>query len=91
MEKTLRDRKLAILWVTHSDEQERRVAVRTIHLGPREGGGNIVSRNTGVSSAEIDGADTASTMSGDSALGALRKKKSGVRRTRSESQSSGQR
>jgi hypothetical protein len=89
VEKTLKDRKLAALWVTHSDEQERRVAVRTIHLGPREGGGNIHSRNASVNT-EIDGADTAS-ISGDKSSGALRKKRSGVKRTRSTSESSKQR
>lgn len=63
--------------------------MRTIHLGPREGGGNIHSRNTSVNAAEIDG-DTAS-ISGDSSLGVVRKKGSGVKRTRSQSQSSKQR
>jgi hypothetical protein len=81
VEKTFRDRKLALLWVTHSDEQERRVAVRTIHLGPREGGGKVHSRHISVNT-ENDG-DTAS-MSGDSSLGSLRKKK----RTQSAPQSS---
>ena len=82
VEKTLRDRKLAALWVTHSDEQERRIAARTIHLGPREGGGSIHSRNTSVN-ADID-RDTES-LSGDSSLGVLRKKRSGVKRMRSQS------
>ncbi len=82
VEKTLRDRKLAALWVTHSDEQERRVAVRTIYLGPREGGGNIHSRNTSVNT-DID-RDTES-ISGDSGFGVLRKKRSGSRRLRSQS------
>ena len=77
MEKTLRNRKLAALWITHSDEQERRVAVRTIHLGPREGGGSIESRNTNVN-ADNDG-DTGSA-SGDSSPGVIRKKRSVVRR-----------
>jgi hypothetical protein len=81
VEKTLRDRKLAALWVTHSDEQERRVATRTIHLGPREGGGSIHARNTSVNVGDGDaGAETASVDS------TLRKKRSGVRRTRTDSQ-----
>jgi ABC-type iron transport system FetAB ATPase subunit len=84
VEKTLRDRKLAALWITHSDEQEKRVAVRTIHLGPREGGGSIHSRNTSVN---LDGdGDNASVLSGDSNAG-LRKKRTGMRRTRSREQS----
>jgi hypothetical protein len=80
VEKTLRDRKLSALWITHSEEQERRVAVRTIHLGPHEGGGNIHSRNASTNNAEIDG-DTGSSVSGDSGLGVLRKKRSAVRST----------
>lgn len=74
VEKTIRDRKLAVLWITHSEEQERRVAVRTIQLGPREGGGTIHSRNTSVNT-EIE-ADT-DIVSGDSSV---RKKRAGVRR-----------
>jgi ABC-type iron transport system FetAB ATPase subunit len=85
VEKTLRDRKLSALWITHSDEQERRVAVRTIHLGPREGGGNIHSRNTSMN-ADLDTIGDAESISGDS-LGVLRKKRSGMRRTRSREQS----
>ena len=88
VEKTFQDRKLALLWVTHSDEQERRVAVRTIHLGPREGGGRVHSRNVSLN-IENDG-DNAS-ISGDSSLGILRKKKSAVKRTQSAPQSNAQR
>ena len=80
VEKTLRDRKLAALWITHSDEQERRVAVRTIHLGPREGGGNIHSRNTSVNT-DVDG--DSGSVSGDSSLDVLRKKRSAVKRVQS--------
>lgn len=82
VEKTLRDRKLAALWITHSDEQERRVAVRTIHLGPREGGGNIHSRNTSVNT-DVDG--DSGSLSGESSLGVLRKKPSGVKRLQGRS------
>lgn len=82
VEKTLRDRKLSALWITHSDEQEKRVAVRTIHLGPREGGGSIHSRNTSVN-ADVDG--DASSVSGDGNV--LRKKRSNMKRTRSHEQS----
>ena len=82
VEKTLRDRKLAALWITHSDEQERRVAVRTIHLGPRERGGNIHSRNTSVN-ADVDG--DSGSLSGESSLGVLRKKRSGVKRMQGQS------
>ena len=88
VEKTLRERKLSALWITHSDEQERRVAIRTIHLGPREGGGSIHSRNTSMN-MEPDG-DTGS-VSGDSSMGVLRKKRSGVKRVRSHEQSIKQR
>ena len=88
VEKTLRERKLSALWITHSDEQERRVAIRTINLGPREGGGNIHSRNTSTN-MEPDG-DTGS-VSGDSSMGVLRKKRSGVKRVRSHEQSIKQR
>jgi hypothetical protein len=84
VEKTLQDRKLSALWITHSDEQERRVATRTIHLGPREGGGSINSRNTSVN-ADIDSNADAESISGDS-LGVLRKKRSAMRRTRSREQ-----
>jgi hypothetical protein len=83
VEKTLRERKLSALWITHSDEQEKRVAVRTIHLGPREGGGSIQTHSTPAPN-EGDG-DTGSA-SGDSSLGTLRKKRSSVRRTRSQEQ-----
>lgn len=83
MEKTLRDRKLSALWITHSDEQEKRVAIRTIHLGPREGGGSIHSRNASVNT-DIDGADAASISSD---MGVLRKKRSNMKRTRSQEQS----
>jgi len=81
VEKTLRDRKLAAVWITHSDEQERRVASRTIHFGSRDGGATIHSRNTSVNIVDGDnsGADTASIESSG-----LRKKRSGVRRQRSE-------
>ena len=84
VEKTLRERKLSALWITHSDEQERRVAVRTIHLGPREGGGSIHSRNTSAN-VDLDG-DTGS-VSGDSVL----RKKRSVKRVRSQEQSVKQR
>ena len=83
VEKTIRERKLSALWITHSDEQERRVATRTIHLGPHEGGGSIHSRNTSMN-MDIDG-DTGS-VSGDSSMGVLRKKKSGLKRTRTQEQ-----
>jgi ABC-type iron transport system FetAB ATPase subunit len=79
VEKGLRERRLAALWITHSDEQDRRVATRTIFLGPREGGGSVHSRNA---SANPD-PDADSVDSGLS----LRKKRSGVRRTRSQDQS----
>ena len=82
VEKTIRDRRLAALWITHSDEQERRVAVRTIHLGPRERGGNIHSRNTSVNT-DVDG-DTGS-VSGDSSQGVLRKTRSAVKRMQGQS------
>jgi len=81
VEKGLRDRKLSALWITHSEEQEKRVAVRTIHLGPREGGGNIHSRNTSINT-DIDG--DAASVSGDSNV--LRKKRGTMKRTRSHDQ-----
>jgi hypothetical protein len=77
VEKTLRDRKLAALWVTHSDEQERRVAVRTIQLGPREGGGTIHSRNTSVNT-EIE--EDTDIVPGDSNISGSRKKRGVIKR-----------
>ena len=82
VETTLRERKLSALWITHSDEQERRVATRTIHLGPREGGGNIHPRYPNVN-VDLDG--DAGSISGDSATG-LRKKRSGVKQAKSQEQ-----
>jgi len=81
VEKTLRDRKLSALWITHSEEQEKRVAARTILLGPREGGGIVHSRNTS-GNFELDG--DADSISSDSVI---RKKRSGVKRTRSREHS----
>jgi hypothetical protein len=75
---------LSALWITHSDEQERRVAARTIHLGPREGGGIIHSRNT---STNIDPDGDTASVSGDSVL----RKKRSVKRVRSQEQSTKQR
>jgi len=72
---------LAALWITHSDEQESRVASRTILLGPHEGGGSVHSRNTSVN-ADID-ADSIDSTSGPGP----RKKRGSMRRTRSQDQS----
>jgi len=81
VEKTLRERRLSAIWITHSDEQERRIATRTIHLGPREGGGSIQSRNIPFVT-DIDG-DRGSIASGDSNIAVgVRKKRSGVRRAK---------
>jgi hypothetical protein len=77
----LKDRRLAALWITHSDEQEQRVASRTILLGPREGGGTVHSRNTSVN-PDVDADNLDSGIEPG-----LRKKRSSVRRTRSQDQS----
>jgi hypothetical protein len=52
--KAPRERKLSTLRIPRSDEQERRVAVRTINLGPREGGVSIHSSNTSMN-MDLDG------------------------------------
>jgi hypothetical protein len=57
------------------------VAVKTISLGPREGGGIVHGRNSSVNTdVDVDG----DSISGDSVI---RKKRSGMKRTRSREQS----
>jgi ABC-type iron transport system FetAB ATPase subunit len=79
VEKILRQRRFAALWITHSEEQERRVATRTIHLGPGEGGGSIKLTNEIGVNAEGD--EDASNTTVDS-VAVLRKKKSAVKKSR---------
>jgi hypothetical protein len=77
VEGTLRERRLSALWITHSDEQERRIAVRTIVLGPQENGGTIRVRERAGHEGQEEG-------NGDSTW--LRKKKGTQRRPRSQDQ-----
>ena len=80
--KTPRERKLSTLRIAHSDEQERRVAVRTIHLGPREGG----SIHSFTTTMNMDLTGNTSCVSGDSSMGDLCNRSFRVKHGRTQEQ-----